>query len=68
MERRQYGEARVLFQQAFAADSGQTDSIRENLKLAIAKTADAVYVEPEETPRFTLVRRGDSTYELLSTL
>lgn len=68
MERGQYGEARVLFQQAFAADSGQTDSIRENLKLAIAKTEDDVYAEPEETPRFTLVRRGHSTYELLSRL
>ncbi len=68
MERGQYGEARVLFQQAFGADSGQTDSIRENLKLAIAKTEDAVYVGDEETPRFTLVRRGHSTYELLSTL
>lgn len=68
MERGQYGEARVLFQQAFAADSGQTDSIRENLKHAIAKSQDAVYVQPEETPRFTLVRRGYSTYELLSTL
>lgn len=68
MERGQYGEARVLFQQAFASDSGQTDSIRENLKLAIAKTEVAVYAEPEETPKFTLVRRGYSTYELLSKL
>lgn len=68
MERANYGEARVFFQRAFAADSGQTDAIRENLKHAIAKTEDAVYVEPEETPRFTLVRRGASTYELLSEL
>ena len=67
-ERGQYGEARVLFQQAFGADSGQTDSIRENLKLAIAKTEVAVYAETEETPKFTLVRRGYSTYELLSKL
>ncbi len=68
MERGQYGEAKVFFQRAFAADSGQTDSIRENLKRAIAKTEDAVYAEPEETPKFTLVRRGQSTYELLSEL
>jgi Flp pilus assembly protein TadD len=68
MERGQYGEARVLFQQAFAADSGQTYSIRENLKLAIAKTEGSVYAELEETPKFTLVRRGYSTYELLSKL
>lgn len=68
MERGNYGEARIFFQRAFAADSGQTDAIRENLKLAIAKTEDAVYGMPEETPRFTLVRRGYSTYELLSEL
>ena len=68
MERGNYGEARIFFQRAFAADSGQTDMIRENLMRAIAKSEDAVYVEPEETSRFTLVRRGYSTYELLSEL
>jgi len=68
MERGNYGEARLYFQRAFAADSGQTDSIRENLKLAIAKTEQSVYTETEETPRFTLVRRGASTYALLSEL
>lgn len=68
MERGNYGEARLFFQRAFAADSGQTDMIRENLMRAIAKSEDAVYVEPEETSRFTLVRRGYSTYELLSEL
>jgi Flp pilus assembly protein TadD len=36
MEQGKVGEARLIFQQAFALDSGQTDSIRENLKLAIA--------------------------------
>nr|WP_240335547.1 tetratricopeptide repeat protein [Pseudotabrizicola algicola] len=68
MERANYGEARIFFQRAFAADSGQTDMIRENLMRAIAKSQDAVYAEPEETSRFTLVRRGYSTYELLSEL
>lgn len=68
MERGNYGEARLFFQRAFAADSGQTDMIRENLMRAIAKSEDAVYVEPEETSRFTLVRRGYSTYELLTEL
>ena len=68
MERGKYGEARVFFQRAFAADSGETDSIRENLKAAIAKTEGIVYVESEATAKFTLVRRGASTYELLSQL
>lgn len=68
MERGNYGEARLYFQRAFAADSGQTDSIRENLKAAIANSQAALYAEPEVTPKFTLVRRGASTYELLSEL
>lgn len=68
MERGTYGEARVFFQRAFAADSGETDSIRENLKLAIAKSQDTMYAAPEAIPKFTLVRRGASTYELLSQL
>jgi Flp pilus assembly protein TadD len=68
MERGNFGESRLFFQRAFAADSGQTDMIRENLMRAIAKSQDAVYAEPEETSRFTLVRRGYSTYELLSEL
>ena len=38
MEHGKLGEARLIFQQAFALDSGQTDSIRENLRLAIAQT------------------------------
>jgi Flp pilus assembly protein TadD len=68
MERRNYGEARVFFQRAFAADSGETDSIRENLIAAIANAEDAVYAEPEAMSKFTLVRRGASTYELMSEL
>lgn len=68
MERGNYGEARLYFQRAFAADSGETDSIRENLKAAIAKSQDALYAEPEVAQKFTLVRRGASTYELLSEL
>jgi tetratricopeptide (TPR) repeat protein len=68
MERGKTGEARVVFQQAFALDSGQTDSIRENLRLAIAATEPDVYAEPPVEPTFSLVRRGNSEYELLSRL
>jgi tetratricopeptide (TPR) repeat protein len=68
MERAEYGEARILFQRAFAADSGRTDSIRENLRRAIAESEEAVYAGAEEKPRFTLVRRGYGSYELLSEL
>lgn len=71
MERGKVGEARVVFQQAFALDSGQTDSIRENLKLAIARSESAVYSEPEggpEEPKYNLMRRGTGAYVLLTQL
>ncbi|MFN3825674.1 MAG: tetratricopeptide repeat protein [Pseudorhodobacter sp.] len=68
MERGQTGEARVVFQQAFAADSGASDSIRENLKLAIARSEGNLYDETREEPAFSLVRRDKGQYVLLSQL
>jgi Flp pilus assembly protein TadD len=71
MEAGNFGEARVMFQKAFALDSGSSDSIRDNLKLAIARTENPVYADPEvedEAPSFNLVRRGDGDYVLLSQL
>jgi Tfp pilus assembly protein PilF len=68
MERERPGEARVIFQQAFALDSGQSDSIRQNLRLAIAETEGRVYDDPEETPAFSLMRREKGKYVLLSQL
>ncbi len=71
MERGKLGEARAVFQQAFALDSGQTDSIRENLKLAIARTERDVYSEPNDgpaEPKYNLMRRGTGEYVLLTQL
>ena len=71
MEAGKFGEARVMFQKAFALDSGSSDSIRDNLKLAIAQTEKPVYGDPEiadEVPSFNLVRRGEGDYVLLSQL
>ncbi len=68
MERGKLGEARVVFQQAFAADSGQTDSIRENLRLAIAKTEQQVYDDGEVKGEFSLMRREKGRYVLLTQL
>lgn len=68
METGRIGEARATFQQAFALDSGQTDSIRENLRLAIAETEGALYDAPEEKPGFKLVRREKGKFVLLSQL
>lgn len=68
MGRGKVGEARVVFQQAFALDSGETDAIRENLRLAIAKSESEAYDVPVEEANFTLVRRGQGEYLLLSKL
>lgn len=68
MERGNIGEARLVFQQAFAQDSGQTDSIRENLMRAIAATEASVYVPEEEESEFRLVRREKGKYVLLTQL
>jgi Tfp pilus assembly protein PilF len=71
MEQGNYGEARVMFQRAFAQDSGQTDSIAENLKLAIAESEASVYdgvQEQEESGGFRLVRQEKGKYVLLTEL
>ena len=70
MEQGNYGEARAVFQRAFAQDSGQTDSIRENLKLAIAESEANVYDESQEEQEggFRLVRQEKGKYVLLTEL
>lgn len=70
MERDNYGEARVMFQKAFALDSGETDSIRENLMLAIAKSEASVYDPSQEQEKsgFRLVRQEKGKFVLLSDL
>jgi tetratricopeptide (TPR) repeat protein len=68
MERGKMGEARAVFQQAFALDSGSSDSIRENLRLAIARSTQAVYDDEAQSHDFTLVRRDRGQYVLLSQL
>lgn len=66
-ERARWGEARHLFQTAFALDSGRSGEIRENLRLAIANLEDSDY-NVENNYNFALVRRGNGRFLLLSTL
>lgn len=69
MEKGNAGEARAMFQRAFALDSGQSDSIRHNLKLAIARSEASVYDEPEQAgDGFRLLRRDKGEYVLLTQL
>lgn len=54
------GEARVYFQRAYAMDSGATDSIRENLRLAIAQSEGTVYSGSAEGNSPSAVVRDES--------
>ena len=66
MELGRYGEAAQVFKAAFKIDSGATVAIRDNLSLALAKSADPLYVEPNNT-NYSLIRRGTGEYLLLAT-
>jgi len=43
MEEKKYGEASEVFRRAYAADSGNSDTIRDNLRLALARMEDPFY-------------------------
>jgi Flp pilus assembly protein TadD len=68
LEAGKLGEARAAFQRAYAIDSGKTESIRENLKQAIAASEKTIYGDTNiaEKPSMSLVRRGQGSYVLLS--
>lgn len=66
MEKGEVAEASRVFHNAFALDSGQSDAIRENLRLALAKMKQPSYDAPNNN-EFSLVRRGHGQYLLLTT-
>ncbi len=61
MERGKTAEAVQIFQKAYALDNGESDSIRDNLRLALAKTEKTVYDEGQEQD-YKVVRRGTGNY------
>ncbi len=63
MESGQNAEAEQIFRKAYALDDGESTLIRDNLRLALAKTENSVTVE-EENNNYKLVRRGTSDYLL----
>jgi len=67
MERGEYAEAAQIFQRAYALDDGQSDSIRDNLRLALAKSANSGYDNAvNEEQNYKLVRRGSSDFLIRS--
>ena len=72
MERGQVAEAAEVFRRAYATDNGNSDQIRDNLRLALERRDNPAYSGPtivlDDDFDFTLVRRGpdeDTTIEPL---
>ena len=61
MEKGDSSEAAQVFRRAYAFDNGATDSIRDNLRLALAKSEKSDYGVVQEQD-YKLVRRGSSDY------
>lgn len=67
MEEGNVAEASIVFKTAFALDNGQSEQIRDNLRLALAKLENPAYDAPEDQG-LSLVRRGNGEYLLLTDL
>lgn len=66
MERGKVAEASEVFRRAFAADNGNSDEIRENLRLALAKLENTDNNDAQEDYEFSLIRRGPGDFVLVS--
>ncbi|MEP2532057.1 tetratricopeptide repeat protein [Shimia sp.] len=66
MERGEFGQAEQIFRKAYALDNGESDSIRDNLRLVLAKSENTGY-DDGKTQEYKLVRRGSSDYLIRST-
>ena len=63
MERGKVNEAEGIFRKAYALDNGQSDSIRDNLRLALAKTENPGNTAVQNEP-YKLVQRGSGDFLL----
>lgn len=64
MEQGRISEAAEVFRRAFATDNGNSDEIRDNLRLALARLEAQSYSADQESDQFQLVRRGGGVYQL----
>ncbi len=61
MELGKIAEAEQVFRRAYAFDNGESDSIRDNLRLALEKSEKSDYADDQDQD-YKLVRRGSSDY------
>jgi Flp pilus assembly protein TadD len=66
MEMGEIAEATQIFRKAYALDNGESDSIRDNLRLALAKSENSAMNEAENED-YKLVRRGSSEFLIRKT-
>jgi Flp pilus assembly protein TadD len=66
MEMGEIAEATQIFRKAYALDNGESDSIRDNLRLALAKSENSAINEAENED-YKLVRRGSSEFLIRKT-
>jgi len=67
MERGQTVEAEQILRRAYAMDNGESDAIRDNLRLALAKSENPDSLDVDND-NYKLVRRGSGDYLISSTL
>ncbi len=65
MERGKLAEANLTFRKAYALDNGESDAIRDNLRLALAKTENSATIQNQEDD-YKLVRRGSGDFLIRS--
>ncbi|MCB1341885.1 MAG: tetratricopeptide repeat protein [Pseudooceanicola sp.] len=61
MERGNPTEARQMFQRAYALDNGESDSIRDNLRLALEKSETSDKTVPQKA-EYKVVQRGNADF------
>lgn len=61
METGATAEAQQILRKAYALDNGESDAIRDNLRLALAKSEKSAITEPDDSA-YKLVRRGAGDY------
>lgn len=64
MEQGKISEASEAFRRAFAADNGNSDEIRDNLRLALANLENPGHNEVRANQNYNLIRRGAGDFAL----
>ncbi|MCL6285344.1 tetratricopeptide repeat protein [Ruegeria sp. 2012CJ41-6] len=67
MEKGEISEATQVFKKAYALDNGESDSIRDNLRIALAKSENPAINTPEANQDYKLVQRSEGQFLIRKT-